>query len=130
MVRLVTWLVVIASLVDGACSAAAEAVGPVFRLVNASVVIVRTRERDVEQPSGATTAAVSGLGSGVVIDSRGYVLTAAHVVQTVDEVAGSRGLRTGSRVSLRLLEGVDFAARTRLGPRNTHVRREEPAEVS
>ncbi len=63
-----------------------ETVGQVFRRVTASVTIVRTGERDISQQSGAATATVAGLGSGVVIDARGYVRTAAHVVQTVDEV--------------------------------------------
>jgi S1-C subfamily serine protease len=85
MPRVGAWLVIIA-LAAGADPAAAETVGQVFRRVNASVVVVRTRERDVLRQSDASPATVAGLGSGVVIDARGYVLTAAHVVQTADEI--------------------------------------------
>jgi S1-C subfamily serine protease len=85
MVRVVVWLAIIA-LATGADPVAAETVGQAFRRVNATVVIVRTRERDIGQQSGAPLTTVAGLGSGVVIDARGYVLTAAHVVQTVDEI--------------------------------------------
>ncbi len=85
MVRAVAGLTIVI-LTTSADPVAAETVGQVFRRVTASVVIVRTQERDIGQPSGAAGATVTGLGSGVVIDPRGHVLTAAHVVQTVDEI--------------------------------------------
>ncbi len=89
MVRVAAWFTVVillGGLVRGANPVEAETVGQVFRRVNTSVVIVRTRERDTGQQSAASAPTVAGLGSGVVIDSRGRVLTAAHVVQTVDEI--------------------------------------------
>lgn len=84
MVRPVAWLTLVV-VTAAAGPVAAESVGQVFRRVNASVVLVRTRERDTAQPL-SSLATVAGLGSGVVIDPRGRVLTAAHVVQTVDEI--------------------------------------------
>jgi len=85
MVRVVAWLTLLVA-AAGAGPVEAETVGQVFRRVNATVVVIRTWERDIGQQSGAFTPTVAGLGSGVVIDSRGHVLTAAHVVQTVDEI--------------------------------------------
>ena len=63
----------------------AQNVGEVFRKVNSSVVVIRAKGRDV-------TAAASGLvrynetGSGVLISADGKVMTAAHVVNAVDEI--------------------------------------------
>lgn len=85
MVRVIAWLTAVA-LASSAAPVAAETVGQIFRRVNDSVVIVRTRERAFAQQSGTAPATVAGLGSGVVIDSRGHILTAAHVVQTADEI--------------------------------------------
>jgi S1-C subfamily serine protease len=55
-----------------------------FRKVNHSVVIVRTKRVEVAPSADEAMAIVDGLGSGVLISSDGKVLTAAHVVQTVD----------------------------------------------
>ena len=62
----------------------AQGMGDVFRRVNPAVVVIRAKGRDVE---------VSGLarytetGSGVLISSAGSVMTAAHVVHSLDEVS-------------------------------------------
>ena len=61
----------------------AQSVGDVFRRAAPSVVVIRARGRDVEA-SGQTR--VSETGSGVLISSDGKVMTAAHVVHTMDEV--------------------------------------------
>jgi serine protease Do len=112
MARLVAWLMLIVTAASAAAPVAAETVGQVFRRVNASVVLVRTREREMA-PSSSTLATVSGLGSGVVIDARGRVLTAAHVVQTVDEItveflgghlSGARVVGSEPEADLALLE--------------------------
>ena len=61
----------------------AQSVGDVFRRAAPSVVVIRARGRDVEA-SGPTR--FSETGSGVLISSDGKVMTAAHVVHTMDEV--------------------------------------------
>jgi S1-C subfamily serine protease len=58
-----------------------------FKLVGPAVVIVRTSGRDVPPTSGGRPVSVAGLGSGVLIDTTGRVVTAAHVVQTADAVS-------------------------------------------
>lgn len=62
----------------------AQSVGQVLRRVNPSVVVIRTRERAVTAQGQA--ASESGVGSGVLISVDGKVITAAHVVQTADEI--------------------------------------------
>jgi serine protease Do len=64
--------------------AAAQTVREVFEKVVPSVVVIRARGRDVEA-SGETRFAETG--SGVLISSDGRVMTAAHVVHTMDEIA-------------------------------------------
>ena len=52
-----------------------------------AVVIVRTSGRVVPPRSGGRPISVAGLGSGVLVDIEGKVVTAAHVVQTADVVS-------------------------------------------
>lgn len=63
--------------------ATAQNVADVFRNVNASVVVIRAKGTDVEA-RGLTR--FTETGSGVLISAGGKVLTAAHVVDTMDEI--------------------------------------------
>lgn len=64
-------------------AAQAQTIGQVFRQVKGSVVTIRTSERETGR-EGETS--VPGVGSGVLISRDGKVMTAAHVVQTADEI--------------------------------------------
>ncbi len=61
----------------------AQTVGEVFRQVNPSVVVIRAKGRDVE---GGGLTRFNETGSGVLVSADGKILTAAHVVHSMDEV--------------------------------------------
>lgn len=61
-------------------------VAEVFGRVQGAVVTIRTKGRDVMPDRPAQMASVQGVGSGVLISGEGDILTAAHVIQTADEV--------------------------------------------
>jgi serine protease Do len=66
-----------------AAPAAAQPVGEVFRRVSPSVVVIRSRGRDV---SVSGQVRFGEIGSGVLISPDGKVMTAAHVVHAMDEI--------------------------------------------
>lgn len=74
------WCLLIAS------PAEAETLRAVFKQVDASVVVVKTTHQQVVTGPKKQLTSLPGLGSGVVISADGKVMTAAHVVQTADEV--------------------------------------------
>lgn len=63
----------------------AQSVREVFQRVSGSVVVVHVKET-TPGPAPGQLLAAEGLGSGVLIDPAGKVLTAAHVVQAANEV--------------------------------------------
>jgi len=65
-------------------AARAQSLEEIFRKVNASVVVVRAKGRDVS--AGGITR-FSEIGSGVLISDSGRVMTAAHVVNGMDEIS-------------------------------------------
>ena len=61
----------------------AQTVGEVFQQVKASVVVIRARGRDI---AASGQVHFKETGSGVLVSPDGKVMTAAHVVATMDEV--------------------------------------------
>ena len=72
-----------------ATPSATGSLSQVFKRVGPAVVVIRTSEHAALVRSGApsgTVMSVAGVGSGVLVSADGKVVTAAHVVQTVDTV--------------------------------------------
>ena len=65
---------------------AAQSVSDVFKRVKDSVVVIGTTQTEPPAVPGGKATSVGGLGSGVLIDRMGVVLTAAHVVQVAEEI--------------------------------------------
>jgi serine protease Do len=66
-------------------AADAQNVGEVFRKVAPSVVVIRAKGREVSRASGLVR--FNETGSGALISADGKVMTAAHVVHAMDEIA-------------------------------------------
>src|SRR5262244_3845195 len=84
MKRLLAILLVVSSVAWLSPGAEAQTPGEVFRKVAPSVVVIRAKGRDIAA-SGQTR--FSETGSGVLISRDGRVMTAAHVVHAMDEIA-------------------------------------------
>ena len=63
--------------------AQAQNLNELFSKVNPSVVVIRARGRDV---SNVGVTRFSETGSGVLVTADGKVMTAAHVVNAMDEI--------------------------------------------
>jgi S1-C subfamily serine protease len=77
--------IVIAASVAAPVPAPAQNVRDVFDKVSPSVVVIRGRGRDVSA-DGRGLSYISEVASGVVVSAEGHVMTAAHVVQAMDEI--------------------------------------------
>ncbi|MEP5763758.1 MAG: trypsin-like peptidase domain-containing protein [Halieaceae bacterium] len=98
-------------------AALSEDASRVFEKVDPSVVVIMTMEDSpVRQPGGKQAAAGKGLGSGVIIDPEGLVMTAAHVVDTADAIEvmlrdgrkrRARVITSSSTTDLALIQLID-----------------------
>lgn len=81
-----TWLLagILVALALSAGPIDAQPLGDVFRKVNASVVVIRAKGEDVEGAGGLTR--FNETGSGVLVSRDGKVMTAAHVVHSMNEI--------------------------------------------
>src|SRR5690349_20818127 len=72
--------------IGAAPSVQAQQVRKTFNKVKPSVVVVRTLQKVVAPYPQEGVGLDLGLGSGVLISEDGKVLTAAHVVQSADQI--------------------------------------------
>ena len=79
----------------------ASSLSEVFKKVKQSVVVIQTVEKDVVGGLTQGPVRLEGLGSGVLLSNGGMVLTAAHVVQTADEILV--GFPNGESVPARVI---------------------------
>jgi S1-C subfamily serine protease len=83
-----------------AAPASAQTVSAVFKRVRGSVAVIYTAGRTLADRSSGELVSIGGLGSGVLI-SDDEVLTAAHVVQTADQVMVE--FPTGERIMAQVV---------------------------
>ena len=85
-------------LLTSSLGAEAQTVGEVFRKALPSVVTIRGKGRDVSERGNVT---FTETGAGVLVSSDGKVMTAAHIVQAMDEIKVE--FRSGEPVSARVV---------------------------
>ncbi|MCG8307831.1 MAG: trypsin-like peptidase domain-containing protein [Cytophagales bacterium] len=79
-------IVILATVFSPLCSIAQD-LSAIFEKVSPAVVQIQTKEKEVVgEGQMKQTVTAEGLGSGILISSDGHILTAAHVVQTAEEV--------------------------------------------
>jgi len=94
----------------GCASAQATAqpsIADVFERVEGSVVLIRVAGKQVLPGAVQGTAGVESIGSGTLVSREGRILTAAHVVQTADEVEVF--FPTGERISADIVTSSPVA---------------------
>lgn len=80
------WFVLLLLMWGGYLPSLAQPIGSVYRKVNASVVVIKTTQKEMQSQINEFVS-IGGLGSGVLISKDGKVLTAAHVIQVADEIS-------------------------------------------
>jgi hypothetical protein len=84
MLRILVGIVIVGWFLWFPSGADAQDVEEMFRKVNPAVVVIKAKGREVTSTRGVVT--FSEIGSGVLISADGKVMTAAHVVQAMDEI--------------------------------------------
>lgn len=91
----------------GATSLQAQPMREIFRRVTASVVVVHAQKKAATPTSAEAPLPDQSIGSGFLISADGKVLTAAHVIQTADQIEVE--FIGGQRVAARILASAPFA---------------------
>jgi S1-C subfamily serine protease len=99
------WLTI--TLAAAAVGAADRPIPELYAEVNQAVVEITTVQQVVPQGGSTRQVAAGELGSGFLISGDGRIMTAAHVVQTADEVAVR--FLTGDVVKARVVASVPGA---------------------
>ena len=74
-------------MLSNGCASHGQELSRAFKKVDPAVVVITTQaERETLTGRGIKTTQEGGLGSGVIIDAEGLVMTAAHVVDTADDI--------------------------------------------
>jgi len=84
--RIVLWGLIALACFNASAFAASSALTDAYRRVKSSVVVIETKQKDIDRSTSVGLVSVGGLGSGVLISKDGKIATAAHVVQTADEI--------------------------------------------
>jgi len=93
--------------VTGPALASDQVLSEVFKRVNPAVVEIHTKETEVARGGIAQPVNVAGLGSGVLISPDGKILTAAHVVQTADDIEVE--FLTGEKIKAKVVSSEPTA---------------------
>ena len=78
-----------------------------FKKVNPAVVTILTTSHEYSKTQPGQEVVSKGLGSGVVVDKNGLVMTAAHVVQVADTVVVE--FLSGKKIEAHVLGAVALA---------------------
>lgn len=119
--RILPWVLVGLACLDASAFAASKDLTEAYRRVKSSVVVIETKQKEINPATQVGLVDVGGLGSGVLISDDGKVATAAHVVQTANEImvhfisgekirARVAGSEPGSDVALLQLERLPAVA--------------------
>ena len=74
-------------LLGNGCATQGQDLSRAFEKADPAVVVITTKaQRETLTRRGIQTTEEGGLGSGVIIDPEGLVMTAAHVVDTADDI--------------------------------------------
>jgi len=119
--RILPWVLIGLGCLDASTFAATSGLTEAYRRVKSSVVVIETKQKEINPTTQVGLVNVGGLGSGVLISDDGKVATAAHVVQTADDImvhfisgekirARVAGSEPGSDVALLQLERLPAVA--------------------
>ena len=84
-----------------------QSISELYNNVQASVVVVYTKEKVASKGLHQKMMTSEGLGSGVLISKEGYILTASHVVNVADAIMV--GFSDGTKVPAEVVRSVPAA---------------------